>query len=258
MKFNEYMWFKKDYVKEMKYCEDQIGIFDRYQNEFDNWEPHLLNTRRFILENCNCQNQKPLAVLGSGWLLDVPVMELLQKFPKVVCYDIKHPEEVLYKFRNNKNVEFVQFDLTGGAAQYFFQLSKGEKKTNSPVWDFPYKKIDFSGFEMIISLNLLNQLDRLIIDYLANFKRYTADDLQKISKAIQQNHINNIIGQNAILIFDYEELRLKDGKLMQSVPLVFCDLPASSKMEEWEWRFDFHQAYFPDHDVVFKVKALKI
>ncbi len=216
MKFNEYMWFKKDYIKEMRYCEDQIGIFDRYQNEFDNWEPHLLNTRRFILENCSCQNQKPVAVLGSGWLLDVPVMDLLQKFPKIVCYDIKHPEEILYKFRNNKNVEFVQFDLTGGAAQYFFKLSKRKMKPDISILDFSYKKIDFSEFEMIISLNLLNQLDRLIIDYLANFKRYSADDLQNISKTIQQNHIDNITGQNAILIFDYEELRFKNGRLIHS------------------------------------------
>ena len=61
------------------YLKDQTGIRRRYEREQEPWQQHIDNTRRFIVESARkAANHKSVAVLGSGWLLDVPVDELLQ------------------------------------------------------------------------------------------------------------------------------------------------------------------------------------
>ncbi len=56
----------------MKYISDQKGILNRYLAEGNNWEAHLEKTRGFITGCLEKNKPETVAVLGSGWLLDIP------------------------------------------------------------------------------------------------------------------------------------------------------------------------------------------
>jgi len=87
-------------LRKMGYFKDQEGIARRYISEKSNGDNHLTNTKKFIF-NCLEENRsKKVSILGSGWLLDIPVEYLLKNFKEVVFYDIRHPRQILHKFKD--------------------------------------------------------------------------------------------------------------------------------------------------------------
>jgi len=94
------------------YRNDQSGIIKRYLTENENWNEHLVNSKNYILNALPSTQLESIAVLGSGWLLDVPVDELLKRTNFLVLYDIFHPNQIVNKYKNNSCVKFVKIDLT--------------------------------------------------------------------------------------------------------------------------------------------------
>ena len=62
--------------RKLGFYKDQQGILTRYLHEQSSWNEHLTNTKNFILEAVSSRHLESIAILGSGWLLDIPVMEL--------------------------------------------------------------------------------------------------------------------------------------------------------------------------------------
>lgn len=64
----------------MGYLNDQQGIMNRYLGESKQWEKHLPRCRKFITSTFEDpgggEKKESVAVLGSGWLLDVPLDHL--------------------------------------------------------------------------------------------------------------------------------------------------------------------------------------
>ena len=75
----------------MGYLSDQKGIMNRYLNQQGGWDSHLDNSKRFIERSAFLKNKRSVAVLGSGWLLDVPIDYIAQEFGEVYLVDIAHP-----------------------------------------------------------------------------------------------------------------------------------------------------------------------
>jgi hypothetical protein len=67
----------------MGFIKDQEGIMNRYLRESSQWKKHLEKTRNFISGSFSHTEAETVAVLGSGWLLDVPLDHLVQRFRHV-------------------------------------------------------------------------------------------------------------------------------------------------------------------------------
>ena len=112
----------------MKYISDQQGIMNRYYAESNGWNEHLQRCRSFILENIRKHKPGTIMILGSGWLLDVPLDEILTECERVYLADIHHPSQVQHKVKKAGNAQPIYADISGGAIQQIYSLVKTFKK----------------------------------------------------------------------------------------------------------------------------------
>ena len=238
------------------YVSDQLGIRTRFLREKGNWQSHLDNTRRFIVDAAaNTANHRSVAVLGSGWLYDVPLDELSQMFDSVTLVDIVHPESVKLKAGKLPNVNLVNADLTGGAV---VKAAQAESFKQFVGW-LPEAKpaLSFDSFDLVVSVNLLNQLDILLCDYLKRRFGVADSDLLTVRRMVQQQHIDWLPKQHSCLITDYMQIdKPVNGAPETETRLVYADMPNVAPFKEWEWVFDTSQRYSVKNNTYFKVLAV--
>jgi hypothetical protein len=236
-------------LRKMGLFSDQDGILRRYLNEGRNWQSHLENTKQVIVDFIEQKSAKEISILGSGWMLDIPIRYLADTMDKVIFYDLRHPRGIRDKYARYSKFHFIEMDLTGGLIQLAYSLGRERKKKPDVVSEIESaipatKNLSEPGTDFIISVNLLNQLDILIVDYLKRF--YTLDEeiLVRIRKYIQLNHLNILRPKHSCLITDVSEMHLNDkDEVTDTLPLVFCNLPAGSQVREWVWKFDTQKTY---------------
>ncbi len=237
------------------YVSDQLGIGRRYAREHDGWQPHLDNTRRFIVNAAACAaNHRSAVVLGSGWLLDVPIEQLASMFVDVWLVDIVHPQPVQAKVLHMPNVHLLTVDLTGGAV---LQAECAGSLSQFVDWlPTAHLGINLDDYDFVVSVNLLNQLDILLCDYLSSRFSATTRQLEPVRRMVQQHHINSLPCGKSCLITDYEQVDISvvDGT-SASRQLIYCSLPVGAAAAEWLWHFDTNQRYSVKNNTIFKVKA---
>jgi hypothetical protein len=242
----------------MGYSKDQEGIIDRYINEEGSWQEHLRNSQAYIKETIETKSIEKVAILGSGWLLDVPIDFLSRYCKKVFLYDIRHPRQIIQKLKKYNNVEFVNIDITSGGIAFVYDKIK--KKDFSSFGHFPeliFKPLE--PVDYIISVNLLNQLDILMVEYLRQFKQINEADLTTLRQTIQLNHIKSLPTDKSCLITDFEELIYdRTNNLVENRSLIFNSFPQGKNIKEWIWQFDNTMSYYPNRKTHFKVKALQL
>ena len=170
-------------LRNMNLISDQEGIMQRYIREKENWDPHLEKTKQYIIDCLSGKSVSTLSVLGSGWLLDLPVDFLAEKFSEVYLYDIHHPKQITHKLKKFSTFKFITADITGGLLTQVYHAAKTytRKKEKAPL-----EKLELQEFrpreesEFTISLNILNQLDILVIDYLKGFNLYSEEELNPL------------------------------------------------------------------------------
>ena len=237
---------KKWWIRRMGYFRDQEGILHRYFNEQGNWNSHLEKTKEVIEKTVSAiQNKSSVLVLGSGWLLDVPIEFLCNVFEKVYLVDIHHPVEIRKKNSKHKNIVWVEQDITG-VSQQIYRLA-GKRKSNLAK-DLKNLKISPPNFkfeaDFIISVNILSQIDELVVHYLKRSNKIDSDVITEFRKRIQEKHLLYLQKRNSLLVTDIEEVSYdRDMELKESNPIIFTKLPEENKTEEWQWRFDTQMTY---------------
>jgi hypothetical protein len=250
----------KKTLKKMGFFVDQEGIINRYMREKENWDEHLARTKAFINRFVDRESPDNIAILGSGWLLDVPLDQIHDKCRNIYLVDIRHPRQVIHKYQKLKNVHFIYSDITGGAIEATYNILKGQKyvserlaRLEPPGVDLPF------AVDSLVSVNVLCQLDILILEYIRTFKDINQEAVLELRKNIQHSHIVSLQKTKSCLITDYEEnifSRMDDW--VGTTPLLYSDLPDSENCEEWVWKFDTQMTYYPNRKTFFKVKALKM
>ncbi|HBH47917.1 MAG TPA: hypothetical protein DDX98_04725 [Bacteroidales bacterium] len=245
-------------IRRMGLSGDQDGIMNRYINEEGHWQEHLNHSKNYIKKTVKDQKYDNVAILGSGWLLDVPLHYLSEHCENVFLYDIRHPKPIINKTRQYSNVELITMDITGGIIEFIYHRVKQKQFTEighvPKVLFKPVKNVD-----LLISLNILNQLDILIVEYLRKYKEISEPEIVKLRSQIQQNHLNSLSKQSSVLITDYEEIIFdRTGREIKKSSLVFSDFPKGRNQEEWIWRFDNQMTYYPNRKTHFKVKAIQL
>ncbi len=236
------------------YVTDQNGIMTRYRREQANWEPHLTKCHQTIETFVTHTQAQNIAILGSGWLLDIPLEALVAKGCHITLYDICHPAVVLHKYKNTPNVHFAKCDLTGGTVQLAVNATTFPNFCTL-LTQVP-QPFNTAEYDAIISVNLLNQLDILLCDYLKDKFSVTQDKLSAIRQTIQQNHVTWLKAGKALIITDVTELSITiRNKIAQTNPLVFAHFDGYKKLDHWTWLFDTNQRYQPGFNTHFRVEA---
>jgi hypothetical protein len=242
---------------------DQEGIINRYFREEGGWNEHLKKTKKYILQVADNKQKGSVVILGSGWLLDVPLQELSDQFDKVVLVDVVHPRQIEHKVKKMPNVKLLSEDVTGLVTPVFERL-KSKKPPKIPLSeikpDYDHQLIsELKKASLVVSVNLLNQLDILICDYIDKFKLYNKEEINSFRKLIQTNHLQLLPADKSALITDYEELNLdKNDKVINRRKLVHISIPNEKEAAKWKWSFDLKKTYHADSKTIFKVVAVEI
>jgi hypothetical protein len=248
-------------IRRMGFIRDQEGIMNRYLRESSQWKKHLERTRNFIAGSFTHTGAESAAVLGSGWLLDVPLDNLLGRFKHIYLVDIHHPIQIRKKTASLSQVELIEEDLSGGIIEQVWNAPSSPKSTLTQVpdpdqftWIPPLARI---SPDVLISVNLLNQLDILLCDYLLKKKHFQQEALVPFRKAIQSFHLEWITGQPGCLVTDIrEEVRDKNGA-KSSKTLLYTRLPDGIRQDRWWWDFDTLGTYHAESRTRMEVQALE-
>ncbi len=251
-----FMVKRRRIIRKLGYISDQKGIIKRYLREANGWALHLQNSKEAILRTMDILKPKSMALLGSGWLLDVPVDEIINQGITLYCLDISHPEQIKHNYRNEESSKFIEVDLNGSLSEKIYHYYKiGKKQIVSSDLD-PDCRLDLTGYEMVVSLNILNQLDILLLDFVKEHQLMNEEELKKLRMKIQEHHLKMLPCEKSCIIFDYCERIFSDEDEQEQVnSTVFVSLPHMKNVQEWQWQFDSLGYYYNGKRVVFDVKA---
>ena len=225
----------------MGYYNYQQGLIYKHLNQEGGWNSHLQNCRNFILKSLDFYKPRKITVLGSGWLLDLPLKEMIDVTDEICLVDIVHPPEVINQVAGLKNVKLMEEDITGGLIKelwmkagknsFFIKLRSLENITVPE-----YQPINDPG--LVISLNIFTQLESLPADFIKMRAKINETDLYNFRKEIQKQHISFLKKHHSVLITDISEIITENtGNVTENLSVI-ADLPQSKYKEEWTWYFE--------------------
>jgi len=256
--FNAFRNKDHTFRSKLGFEKDQDGILKRYLGETDAWAPHLDRTKAAVMDQSATKSKTKAAILGSGWLLDIPLDELASLFSELWLFDIRHPFQIKKQVSKHNNVKLVETDISGLALSISNLAHKKSPEISLssliPAFDF-----DLSEFDYIVSCNLLNQLDIILMDYLSEHIRITTEEEIMLRRHIQQTHLQLLPPNKSCLIADTEEIWLnKKNEMSGKKQLIFTDLPEKGVLDQWIWYFDNHYTYHPHCKTWLKVSAIQL
>jgi hypothetical protein len=215
---------------------------------------HLDACKKVILDVVAHHKPRTVSILGSGWLLDVPLVELSASCQHVYLYDIVHPNIVRHKISKLENVTCVESDITGGLIEMVYNSIRNPSFDLSTLVVPTFEVVHET--DLVVSLNILNQLDILICDYIMSRVDVSEPALRDFRKRIQQSHVDFLAGNDYCLISDIEEVNcnLVSGEHV-GLPLVLVHLPETGNRRTWQWFFDSSGMYHDGMATMFNVVA---
>jgi len=246
-------------LHKMGYYNYQQGLIYRHLNQEGGWKSHLQNCRRFILKALEIHKPVRVTVLGSGWLLDLPLKEITEVCENVCLIDIVHPPEVIDQVRSLKQVELVEDDITGGLIEEEWikarnRLFFNKLRSLDDIIVPEYQLRNDPG--LVISLNVFTQLESLPLEFLKKRSKVEEDSYYYFRKAVQEKHIDFLKKHQSVLITDLSEVITDSSGKITEVISVLDDLPEGNYREEWTWHFDTKRSDYYKKRSVFKVLAL--
>jgi len=248
-------------IRRMGFVRDQEGIMNRYLGESKKWQHHLDKTQSFISGSFKHSEAESVAVLGSGWLLDVPLDDLRLRFEHIYLVDIHHPPQIRKKIAGMDKVELVEEDLSGGAIEQVWKLLRKNKGSIPATRLMEEISLNppLSGIlpDALISVNLLNQLDILLCDHIRRKIPYQQELSASFRTAIQAFHLEWITKKQGCLVTDIAEHRIPLKGEVSSKSLLYTDLPEGIRRDNWKWDFDSRGSYHPGARTRMEVQAVE-
>lgn len=242
----------------MGYYSYQEGLIRRHLDQAEGWIEHEKRCRSFILDALAEVNPEIVTVLGSGWLMDLPLAEIAEKCRLVRLVDIFHPPGVIRQIAEMNNVEIIEADVSGGLIREVWEKAGKRNVFNRlrtlegimvPFYELPAD----SG--MVISLNILTQLEVLPEKLLKKKSRAAEVEFAGFRREVQQNHLESISKFPSVLISDASEIIFnKRGDRSEHITMLVSP-DEGIKEDEWIWDFDLSGYDSSLRRSVFRVKA---
>lgn len=237
----------------------QRGIARRYAANCDGWMAHAERTKSVVLHFAEGLASPHITLLGSGWLFDCPVRELLNAGFSLTLVDIAHPPQVVQQWKGVTGIEFQELDVTGGLLELLYSTRRMEASAAldgiqglSPT----PKALDIGG--AVVSLNLLSQLPYPLQEAELQFSN---TDYKLAASLLQQAHLRLLeCFAQRLLITDVLEYHYTPNTQQPSepkrlIPTVYTSIPWATQPECWVWEFDHTGAYLADCWVNLAVKG---
>jgi hypothetical protein len=245
----------------MGYYDYQSGLIFRHLNQEGGWDSHLEHCRHFIIRALDLFKPSHVTVIGSGWLLDLPLAEMLERSLKVTLVDIVHPPDISKQTKGIANVELIELDATGGLIMEVWNKAGrhsffNKKHSLSDIMIPEYEPDADPG--MVISLNILTQLESRIIDFLCRRVKVSNEELNNFRAEIQNKHIAFLKKHRSVIVTDYAEVVTNKRGETRSVTTLLTELPESNLKDEWIWDFDMKGSDFHNKKSLIKVIALAV
>ncbi|MFN8239227.1 MAG: hypothetical protein U0X39_00510 [Bacteroidales bacterium] len=241
------------------YYSYQEGIIFRHLAQGNNWDTHLANCRKFIMGAIERFSPSRVTILGSGWLLDLPLAEITAQGIEVFLVDIIHPPGVKEQTSAMPGVHLVESDITGGLVKQVYQKTRGynafRRMKNIDDIEVPVHRFDHDP-GLVISLNLLSQLDFLPVRQIRAKGYRDNHKIDSFRKTIQQKHLEMLAMHNSVLITDYLEIFTDSAGLVTEEKTVLADIPEGFVRDEWTWDFDTKATDYNLKSSVLKVIAV--
>jgi hypothetical protein len=228
-------------LNKMGYYNYHNALINRHLSQDGGWDSHLVRSREFIMKALDLYKPGTVTVLGSGWLLELPIAEMLEKEIKIKLVDIVHPPDVVSQAAGLKNVELIEADITGGLIENvwrevtkhpFFKKLKSIENIIVPEYQPEYDP------GMVLSLNLLTQLEYLLVLFIKKHALISEAKLSQFKSEIQKKHLDFLKKHRSVLISDISETIIKKTGQTDIYPTLATSLPPSDFSEEWTWSFD--------------------
>mgnify|MGYP001673813417 CR=1 FL=1 len=236
----------------------QRGIARRYTDQADRWREHLTRSQEEVRNFVTKHRPRVLYVLGSGWLLDLPIDYLIEHVPEIHFVDIAHPRTILSRYRKQRSLHFESLDLTGGLINLLGKISRehfDKKALIDAIAALRPPEFFNQRSASVISLNLLSQLPYpLLTDANAAL---LGDDLEVACAALQTQHLTWLRKfPHRLLIFDFEEVRnMPHYSAPELVPTIYTDFPVLHNRKDWIWLFDCNGSYIHNMTTHLRVAA---
>jgi hypothetical protein len=248
-------------LNKMGYYDYQNGLIFRHLNQKGGWNSHLQHSRNFILKSINFFKPEKVTVLGSGWLLELPVAEMIEITGEICLIDIIHPPDVIKQAGLFKNVRLIEQDVSGGLIEEVWQKTRKfsfirKLKSLENILVPEYKPDSDPG--LVISLNILTQLEYLPVSFLDKRSCIEEEEFIHFRQEIQKKHIDFLKKHRSVLISDYEEVITAKGGSVNTVSTLLATLPEGQMREEWTWDFDQTGADYHNKRSIMKVIAIVI
>ncbi len=154
----------------------------------------------------------------------------------------------------------MNIDITGGLiAEVYSAVQNGRKIGEKPdLKSLSIPEITFTkDYDFVISLNILNQLDILLVDYLEKYWDYNEKEIIEFRRKIQEAHLKIFKDKHGILISDRKEIHInKSGESVNEKTLIHTKLPNGKIQKSWTWKFDTQYLYNKDYHTDLNVEAI--
>lgn len=222
------------------YYDYQQGLIVRNMKQKGGWEDHLSNCRSFILDEVERTAPSKVTVLGSGWLLDLPLAELTDRVDEIVLVDIVHPPQVKQQTACFPNVKLVEEDVSGGLiAEVWKKVGKRfslGKLDNLDDLLVPVYRMEEPG--MVVSLNILTQLEVLPLRLIEKKSKVDNNRIMEFRMKIQNNHLKTLMNHHSLMIADVKEVFLHSDGVVTEDKTLLVDIPEEVVLKRWRWDFD--------------------
>jgi len=250
---------QKRILQRLGYYDYQNGLIYRHLNQEGGWNHHLENCRNFIIKAAGLIKPEKVTVLGSGWLLDVPLKELSEICRSVDLIDIVHPPDAYSQVAKLGNVTLTELDITGGLAWETWEKTSGfpfRKKLKSTD-DIIVPDVTLPGDPgMVISLNLLSQLDTLPLRRVKEKSDLPGEQYTRFRQRVQKKHLELLNCYPSVLITDTSEIFTDKKGNRSEIGSIAINLPYGEMREEWTWDFDLVRSDYYGMNSVLKVVAM--
>ena len=246
-------------LSRMGYYNYQRGLIYHHLDEEGSWNSHLGSCRAFILKAVELRKPSKVTVLGSGWLLDLPLKEIIETGAEISLVDIVHPPEVREQVSGLGKVTLIEDDVSGGLISEVWEKARRKffiKRLGTPdsIVVREYKPGSDPG--MVISLNILTQLENLPLEFLKKRSGGDEDAFMRFRQRVQEKHIGFLKKHLSVLITDVSEIITESSGRVSEIPSVVTDLPQAELTEEWTWHFEDKRPDFFSKKSEFRVRAI--
>ncbi len=248
------------HLRQMGYPREQIALCAREKRCRKAWAGHIRACRQAAAAAADCPGKAKVAILGSGYLFDLPLAELAELFAEVVLVDILHPAVARRRAKAFSNVSVVEEDLSGIAAALYRHVACG---TPGPLPAPAPSQTTVSSWRdagFFLSLNVLSQLPVLPAAYAEKSGLFDDRAIAGFRQSIIRHHLALLAGLagRVCLISETGRQITGGGTTVREDPLFGIGIAAAEWLETaaWVWDIAPRGELYRDREVRLTVRAL--